>query len=507
MGATQKTLSPDYSETKGSLQKAMMENARVQRELKKLNEQYAKEGQAHAKCKMDLKKMTVERDGLWKVVRQDDDTYKEITQLREKVGSIDALKQGLVEEGEVRKMRDDEAMRIFQDKTMDLRQEHANLKISAQNDARHLKVARERLDFLENAFKQLEGQNATVVGEFLRLWGCVAEDESVYDAKHKLSMQVKEDENQLKAMGSEVKVLRREVERLQKACRTEKDTAKRWKQAMIEEEHKRVKLHDKIAALQEELALYRKIQDADEKASTKKRLQDTFDDRERRQSNIKRMHQDKREEKERIRAAAEEAAANPYGAPPRPKASRKESSACEVEEHLVVVPGSVGGEYYGENQFGETKEVHEEAIPGPGEQGGPNLTREVNELHQLQKELETLKKISENRSEIRDIAEQCSAHPEDQYDRVLERLEFKQQGHSLLAFHDKQERRREGQGKVLEDKLSAEEEERRINKKKLKEEKKAKMQKTMLEARGARAPKWARFPAKTPAPGTGGATL
>ena len=84
-------------------------------------------------------------------------------------------------------------MRIFQDKATDLTREHANLKIQAENDARHLKVARERLEFLEKAFKQLEGQNATVVNEFLRLWGCVAEDENVYDAKHRLTQQVKDD--------------------------------------------------------------------------------------------------------------------------------------------------------------------------------------------------------------------------------------------------------------------------------------------------------------------------
>ena len=93
MGATLPKLQADFSETRQELKKSQMENARLQRDLKVLNEQYAKEGQAHAKCKMDLKKMTTERDGLWKVVRQDDDTYKEITELRNKVGQLDVLKQ------------------------------------------------------------------------------------------------------------------------------------------------------------------------------------------------------------------------------------------------------------------------------------------------------------------------------------------------------------------------------------------------------------------------------
>ena len=37
-------------------------------------------------------------------------------------------------------MKDETAMRIFQDKATDLTREHANLKIQAENDARHLKT-------------------------------------------------------------------------------------------------------------------------------------------------------------------------------------------------------------------------------------------------------------------------------------------------------------------------------------------------------------------------------
>ena len=164
---------------------------------------------------------------------RDDSLHTELNDLRSQVKGVETMKRDVEDEAQRRKLRDDGAMRIFQEKSMQLVKEHSNLKIEKEHEARQLEAATSRLQYLEGAHKTLSSDNQKVTTEFLRLWSCVAQDESVYVQRNNLAEEVVHTKKKLGNKDAKIQSLTITVAALKKKIDAEREATQKWKKAII----------------------------------------------------------------------------------------------------------------------------------------------------------------------------------------------------------------------------------------------------------------------------------
>ena len=428
------------------------------------------------------------------------------------------MKRDVEDEAMRRKLRDDGAMRIFQEKSMALVKEHSALKIDKEHEANQLEKAKSRLDYLEGAHETLANDNEKVTNEFLRLWSCVAQDESVYVQRNNLASEVKQKTTSLSRKDDKIQSLTNVVAALKKKIDAEREAVGKWKKAMLEQEKLKLGHEKYIKELEEELRLFRHVQEIEEKKQAKQQQKQREHENNLR---VARLREAKWHREVDAARTAATLSGEEYVTPEKPdsfyplerldkkeakrRQSRisKDSKSHQSYSHQSYSHQSYQGSEEGESAFAFTVEDEEslqqeeeefvEVPEIPEEMSNSNddevstspyIQKEVEKLMELQGEMEELKRISERRTELRHIAETCAElNAEEQYAMVMKNLETKQvKKGDLLGSHDMKMRQPHGRGESLQAKLDNDEAARREARRQKRIEKEARINATMKEA-------------------------